>query len=107
MVRSLRSLTGAPFGMRAMSPRPFGPGSAPCSWFARCARSRRGILVARQGGPHRPAAQVAAGDVEPSAAGRGPLGHPPEPVAGAVEGRGLAAVAVVVDRDHQLAGLLP
>src|SRR5918995_703954 len=67
---------------------------------------RPATLVAGQGGPHRPAAQVAAGNVEPSAAGRGPLGHPPQPVAGGADGRGLAAAAVVVDRDHQVARLL-
>src|SRR5918995_6270209 len=39
MVRSLRSLIGAPFGMRATSRRPFGPRRALCRWFARCARS--------------------------------------------------------------------
>src|ERR687897_92055 len=33
------ALIGAPFGMRAMSDRPFGPSTAPCSRFARFARS--------------------------------------------------------------------
>src|SRR5918995_983378 len=39
MVRSLRSLTGAPLGMRAVTDRPCGPSNALCSWFARSARS--------------------------------------------------------------------
>jgi hypothetical protein len=30
MIRSLRSLIGAPFGMRAMTDRPFGPSNALC-----------------------------------------------------------------------------
>ena len=33
------ALMGAPFGMRAMSDRPFGPSNALRSWFARSARS--------------------------------------------------------------------
>jgi hypothetical protein len=34
-----RAVIGAPFGMRAMTDRPFGPSNALCFWFARCARS--------------------------------------------------------------------
>src|ERR687898_683555 len=33
------SLTGAPFGMRAVIDRPSGPSTALCLWFSRCARS--------------------------------------------------------------------
>src|SRR4029450_9655214 len=51
MVRSLRSLIGAPFGMRAMSDRPSGPSTALCPWFARCARSLGS--TAHRAGPSR------------------------------------------------------
>src|SRR5262245_24949475 len=66
-------LIGAPFGRRAMSNRPFEPSSALCSWFARCARSRRvllgvvvGVLLGRVAGErqeHLVQARLAEGEV--------------------------------------------
>src|SRR5918997_3039262 len=42
-------LTGAPFGLRAVSNRPFGPSRALCLWFARCAHSRARTYPTRTG----------------------------------------------------------